>query len=572
MVTANPLGSAGNDHGEVVGDEHPAKDVDFNGCGADVDTMDEDAYLEVIGGWGRYQCLNTIVSWAAAAVVSCHVMVMYYVHLSLELDCDGPNCSPEPTLSQFCTGVNTANYTNPLYPGWALVGPESLQWSWNLECVDRWLVPLSDSGFFLGWLLGGVCCGKLGDIYGRRKPLAAYFLLTSATLGLTTLAPSMGVFIPLKFLHGFTVGPLLLTNYVYGSEFVPQRRFALFGTMYFMIGAAGCACLAILAWKVQNWRHFCYIVCLFTAPLAAWPLLSPESPMWLLSVGKLDRALGVFKKIAFVNGKQVPLANPRSAFRAVDGEADDDAEAPPSGSLLLLTMPKLRKVTISMMVVWLSCSLCYFGLGLSGATLPGNAYFNAALLSMVELPVYPMQLLAVDSFLGRKKTMMFSLLIGAACCLLTLLPIGDASKWFAFGGNMFMTAAFTTTYIWAAEVFPAEVRAGGLGFCTGGGKIGSTITPFIVDFAADNLELAMAVSGRYENLEDPVSLESSKLLRSMVTSKTPGAYATDGAWDRNTAPAARNALSVSGVRAGGLGFCTGGGKVGSTITPFIVDF
>eukprot|EP01064_Diplonema_japonicum_P012220 TRINITY_DN19686_c0_g1_i1.p1 TRINITY_DN19686_c0_g1~~TRINITY_DN19686_c0_g1_i1.p1 ORF type:complete len:584 (+),score=80.92 TRINITY_DN19686_c0_g1_i1:1-1752(+) len=455
--------------------------------------LTEDEYLDAVGGWGRYQCLNTLASWLAAAVVSCHVMVMYYVHLPLEVKCMAAECiipdgyPTDPDTDDFCSSSYKAGYENA---SWGLSG-ESIYNEWSLTCDNSWLVPLSDSGFFLGWLLGGVTCGRMGDIYGRRKPLVVYILLTAATLSLTTLATSMEMFVPLKFMHGFFTGPLLLTNYVYGSEFIPQKRAALFGSIYFMIGAAGSASLAILAWQIPNWKTFSLVVSAGTAPMALWPLLGSESPMWLLSVGRLEKAKKIFSKIAQVNKRTLP-DNPIKYADPTDAQpgADDATSA-----FTLIVTPKIRVITLSMAFVWMAASLCYFGLGLSGATLPGDAYFNAALLSMLELPVYPIQLYAVDHpLLGRKRTMLLSLFIGGLCCFATILP-ADGVEWFAFGGNMFMTAAFTTTYVWAAEIFPADVRASGLGICTAGGKMGSVVTPFIVDLGASQLNLAMAVFG-----------------------------------------------------------------------------
>eukprot|EP01059_Diplonema_ambulator_P005541 TRINITY_DN15293_c0_g1_i1.p1 TRINITY_DN15293_c0_g1~~TRINITY_DN15293_c0_g1_i1.p1 ORF type:complete len:601 (+),score=78.66 TRINITY_DN15293_c0_g1_i1:381-2183(+) len=484
---------------EKLDEQHPLRATERNSTYATEtppepsgEDLTEDEYLERIGGWGRYQCLNTIISWMAAAVVSCHVMVMYYVHLPAEVKCMAGNCGipdgcpSDPDTDDFCKSECTAGY---VAQGWGLKG-ESLYNYWDLTCSDdKWLVPLSDSAFFLGWLLGGVTCGRLGDLYGRRRPLAAYIVLTGGALSLTTVATSMEMFIPLKFLHGFFVGPLLLTNYVYGSEFIPQKNAALFGSIYFMIAAAGSACLAILAWQVPDWKKFSWIVSFITVPFCLWPLFGAESPMWLLSVGKADKAQTVFNSIARMNGKPIPDNHIKCP---PPEEADDE---PTTSAFTLITTPKVRVITLSMMFVWLAASLCYFGLGLSGATLPGDSYFNAALLSMLELPVYPLQLLAVDNpYLGRKKTMIFSLLIGGCCCFATIIPL-DGVEWSAFAGNMFMTAAFTTTYVWAAEIFPADVRASGLGLCTAGGKMGSVVTPFIVDLGSSQLSLAMGVFG-----------------------------------------------------------------------------
>eukprot|EP01060_Flectonema_neradi_P015167 TRINITY_DN21847_c0_g1_i1.p1 TRINITY_DN21847_c0_g1~~TRINITY_DN21847_c0_g1_i1.p1 ORF type:complete len:618 (+),score=101.92 TRINITY_DN21847_c0_g1_i1:74-1855(+) len=480
--------------GEITHSDKEAKETDTlkvteMSYSSPEEIMDENEYLQKCGGWGRYQCFNAFMSWWSIAIISCHIMTMYYVHLPLDVECVAPEGCGEtavPDVDDFCDAEAAFRMI-----GFDLRGPDSIYEQWNLTCAsDKVLVTVSDSSFFLGWLVGGILCGKVSDIHGRRLPLAAFYILSGAAVVCTTFAPSIEIFVILKFFHGIFVGPLLLTNYIYGNEFIPVAKGALFGTMYFMIGAAGSAALSPVAWYIGDWKNLSYFVGMMTAPLAAWPLLSPESPMWLLSVGKTQAAKVVFQKIARWNRVPLPKADVRAAATDANDEVDD------RGPMALFQFARIRVITISMVVVWLACSLCYFGLSLSGATLPGDAYLNAALLSLIELPVYPIQLIAVDSVrLGRKKTMILSLLIGSACCFINLLPIGDASRWFAFGGNMFMTAAFTTTYIWAAEVFPADVRASGLGICTGGGKLGSVCTPFIVMLGSDSLTMAMVVFG-----------------------------------------------------------------------------
>eukprot|EP01062_Namystynia_karyoxenos_P027629 TRINITY_DN21148_c0_g1_i1.p1 TRINITY_DN21148_c0_g1~~TRINITY_DN21148_c0_g1_i1.p1 ORF type:complete len:595 (+),score=131.30 TRINITY_DN21148_c0_g1_i1:72-1856(+) len=448
-----------------------------------------DQLLEDAGGCGCFQWRHALLSFVVGAVISCHIMAMYYVHLPREVTCGSDNCSSplpdgaDPDIDDWCD--DPAKLTAA---GWNLSGPSSIVGEWELDCGRSWLVPLSDSLFFLGWLLGGVFCGRVGDVHGRRRPLVAYCLCCAAALAATAATRHIEAFILCKFVHGFFTGPVLLSSYVYGSEFVPAGRSAAHGTFYFMCAAAGSATLAAVAYALRDsWRVFSLVLSGATVALIPWPLFSPESPLWLLSLGREAEARAALAVVARANGAPTP-----SRTWSREDDSVDDA-----GALALFSDPRIRRITLSMAFVWLSASLCYFGLGLSGATLPGDAYVNGALLSVAELPVYPLQLYCVDRpRLGRKGTMIGALLVGAlACCPGTLLPIGDAARWIAFAGNMFMTAAFTTTYIWAAETFPADVRASGLGVCTAGGKLGSVATPFVVYLGAGSLSLAMIIFG-----------------------------------------------------------------------------
>ena len=551
-------------------------------------------YMLAAGDWGFYQKACTAACFLGAAVAGCHVMAMYYVHLPLHVECLDHNVTCAslhvPDLEDYCNAEQSFEAQ-----GFGLAGPDSIVKDWDLACGDKYLISIADSLFFVGWFVGGLVSGTVVDTYGRRIPLFAFTLLASGALAATALSPNIEVHIGLKFLHGLFLGPLFLSNYVYGSENVPEHKAAFFGTIFFMVSAAGCALLAILAWQVQQWRTFTLIMAGFTVPFAAAPLVFLESPPFLYSQALLllaqhvasqsrrhdrrsddgkastaishynmqscqafDRFDAAMRRIAAANGRSEeydafvrncnceaatadcgqsttshatqpaapsPLEETRKLLAASGCKSygADDATSPkgscPSSRRtsfaghaptvpqedatgccgrglpgLIRRSPKVGRHLVGMFLVWMSTSLCYFGLSLSGATIPGDVYFNAAALSVLEMCVYPIQLYVIDyKYIGRKGTTLLSLGIGAACCVVSSMTgvIGDDVKWAAFAGNFFLTAAFTTSYIWAAEVFPSEVRATAMGVCTAGGKCGSISTPFLLQLGQSNLPLAM---------------------------------------------------------------------------------
>ena len=75
----------------------------------------------------------------------------------------------------------------------------SLATEWGLVCAEDWRLPLTQSVFFGGVLVGAVVWGPLGDLWGRRTAFLLAMLQT-ALCGLAAgLAPSLTVYTVLMF-------------------------------------------------------------------------------------------------------------------------------------------------------------------------------------------------------------------------------------------------------------------------------------------------------------------------------------------------------------------------------------
>ena len=56
----------------------------------------------------------------------------------------------------------------------------------------------------------------------------------------------------------------------------------------------------------------------------------------------------------------------------------------------------------------------------------------------------------------------------------------EMAKWLSFIGKFAISGSFCIVFIFAAELFPTEVRCIGIGFVSFVGKIGGVLTPFII--------------------------------------------------------------------------------------------
>lgn len=136
------------------------------------------------------------------------------------------------------------------------------------------------TAFLVGWMLGGLCLGIVGDRIGRIKTLAfAIFLYGFFTL-LTVFVGSWENLLLYRFLAGVGVGGVLLISTVYISEIWPENsRPVALGILAvaFPIGIVLTGGLGVIFsyWRSAFWLGF---IPMFLAVVLL--LFIPESDQW----------------------------------------------------------------------------------------------------------------------------------------------------------------------------------------------------------------------------------------------------------------------------------------------------
>lgn len=129
---------------------------------------------------------------------------------------------------------------------------------------------------------------------------------------------------------------------------------------------------------------------------------------------------------------------------------------------------------------WITNTFVYYGLSLNSVAFAGDKYINFILVTMVEIPGYCFTWLLTDR-IGRKPMLSGAFLLSGIFCLaIQFVPTGTWSYGpllLYMAGKMCITAAFSTTYIYTAEIFPTTLRHSLLGFCSMAGRIGSILSP-----------------------------------------------------------------------------------------------
>lgn len=339
----------------------------------------------------------------------------------------------------------------------------------------------------IGVLVGALTAGAVGDRFGRKRVMLAASVWFSAGMAATALTTSATTFGFFRFLTGVGVGMIVATGGAIIAEFAPRGRKNLFNAIVYSGVPAGgvlASVLAILLLDAIGWRGLFLIGAtplLFLVPMIVVAL--PESPRWLVSVGRTEEALAVCERHGLPQADFIPAAAAHTTATPAPTPAPAPAEKVGYAALFSRTYA-MGAILIGFMSF--TGLLLTYGLNTWLPKIMENAGGQAkgSLLFLVVLNGGAIAGGLAASWLadriGAKRVVAATFLI-AALCLVALpmnLPLGVLYAAVAIAG--FGTIGTQVlVYGLTANYFGTEARAAGVAWCAGFGRIGGILGPVI---------------------------------------------------------------------------------------------
>jgi AAHS family 4-hydroxybenzoate transporter-like MFS transporter len=331
----------------------------------------------------------------------------------------------------------------------------------------------------VGMMIGGAIAGILGDRLGRRVALLGcvftFGLLTSAIV----FVDDIWTLAALRFLSGLGLGGAMPNATALASEYVPRRfrPFAVTLTVVcipfggFVAGVVGARVLPELGWRMLF--GIGGVLPLFLG-LALIKFL-PESPRFL---ARHRERWGDLTRLLRRLGHDIPA----------DPVYTDPAEAASSTSIRELFVPQFRRDTLALCGSFFFCLLAAYGGVFWLPSMLGSAGFPVAAsangLAAFNLGGVVGALICANliSRTGSRPTMlaMCAGAVAGALAIRSLAVIEPSLLVFALlawtGG--LINGTQTMMYALAAHVYPATIRATGVGTAVAFGRIGGVVSGY----------------------------------------------------------------------------------------------
>jgi len=341
------------------------------------------------------------------------------------------------------------------------------------EAGGEWLATSATVLFFAGWWAGSDLFVVVCDKHGRKPAYWAAVALTVASLWGLSLSPVYPVYAVLQVVVGGMVGGSFAASWSLFTEVIGPHYRNRLGCWLSLWCAAGSALLtASHPGVVGNWRVVVVVLAGAYLPLLVFGRLLrlPESPKWLLAVGRAAESRTVLARIADSCGTSVPsaallpsrrtdvLRSPTRSIVREDAPVDPGLMGGRGSTTSLATVdvfrsPRLRLHSFALLVIATFSSLTYYSLSfsLTGGRFTDNPVLELLLSAGSELPaVLLAPLLASTELAGRRVTSTF-LMVLSGCLLFGASALGDVSKVAVLAVVLLAKVGVTATFVLICE-------------------------------------------------------------------------------------------------------------------------
>jgi sugar porter (SP) family MFS transporter len=372
------------------------------------------------------------------------------------------------------------------------------------------------SSALIGCVAGAVLSGIVSDKYGRKKALlGSAFLFIIASLG-TGLSGSFDVFVCFRLLGGIGIGLASAISPMYIAEITPSEmrgRFVSLNQMTIVIGILLAQIVNLLiadkvpdgasdqliaaSWNGQMGWRWMFWAC--GVPAVLFFLLAffiPESPRWLLKVGKPKAAFPVLEKVGGSEYAQQEVDNIKASLSDVSEKVDFKALFNPVFIPILII-----GVVLAVFQQWCGINTVFnyaeeifsaAGYGVS------DTLFNIVITGSVNLLFTFVAMFTVDKW-GRKKLMVF----GSIGLALDYILLGSAF-FFHLKGVAVLALVVTAIAIYAmslapivwvilSEIFPNRIRGAAMALAT----FALWVACFVLTYTFPLLNKSMGAAGTF---------------------------------------------------------------------------
>lgn len=377
---------------------------------------------------------------------------------------------------------------------------------WNLVCDKTSRKSLFSTLYFIG-TYGVLLNGFLSDKFGRKT--SAYMFVISTALLNIILSLLMYtkpfdentqqiLFAALRLLTGiasnvYSVCVVLAIEICGPTKRVMAANFVYYAYIF------GEFFVVLFAYFVKDYRMLYAVYTALMCSIVSYFWMVPESPRWLITKNRINRAYTILKRIAHSNKKPIESLTELESLNMNKYEVNElEAEKLTSNASSIENVKqstfsimetvkiffKSRKLIIRTTVTllnWLTNTLVYYGISFNTSDLAGDPFLNFTLSVVVEFIAILTCQLTLERF-GRKMPYSINMaLTGVSLMLIQFIP-SDMSYMvtvLALIGKFAISFTYNGVYIITSEIHPTVIRNSAVSICQTFARMGAVIAPNI---------------------------------------------------------------------------------------------
>ena len=376
---------------------------------------------------------------------------------------------------------------------------------------DHWGLSLGQAAWIatanlIGMASGAIVWGGISDRIGRRTAFTLTLLVFSLFTVVGAFAPNFTIFLLARFLAGFGLGGCIPVDYSLVGEFTPAKhRGRVLTAMdgWWPIGVTMAAFVSAWILGFGDFRHIMLVMVLPALLIVFVRLFVPESPMYLISVGRYQEADAILRRLVKRTGAQISdwhydglVAQPvqvsgAPAASSAQGRGAKGRIAALTGQIVQLWKYS-APVTFTAWFLFVSILVLYYaaltwlpnilrtqGLGDQAAfivTGQMTAIGIAGVVASALLIEYTGRkwMLGVTSAVSAIALVAFAVALEGSG---SDLSVGAKAMILTFG--FFIQMAIPALYTYVSELYPTRMRSSGFGWASAASRVGTGVAPIV---------------------------------------------------------------------------------------------
>ncbi|KAF6718463.1 Solute carrier family 22 member 13 [Oryzias melastigma] len=343
----------------------------------------------------------------------------------------------------------------------------------DLVCDRAFLKEVAQAVFMAGVLAGCLLLGPFAESFGRKRASQIPVFLMLIFTVTTGLCPNLYLYMLSQFIVGIGYGGYRLNSVILVTEWIGPSRRSWGACATQLFGALGQSVIAGIIFYIRNWRLAQFIIAAPFAVVSVYIWFIPESARWLLGRGRIDEAKLLITRVAAINKRTI---SDSTLEKIVMKETERKG-----GIIVLFQSPVLRKYFLTIIMAWFSLNVTYFCLSFNVGNFGLDIFLTQAMFGLTELPAHILCIWLLE-FVGRKVSLMSTLMIGGFLCFLILTVPQDnpiAVTTLAIAGRFFTNWAGSVCSLYIQELFPTSFRQTASGLGSIASRVGGLLSPLL---------------------------------------------------------------------------------------------
>ncbi|XP_078357827.1 organic cation transporter protein-like [Oculina patagonica] len=436
-------------------------------------TFEFDDIFEHVSSFGKYQIFWLVFTgFVLVFPVTTQFTLLVFANGTPDFQCVTPNVTCD--VKKCCDPCKAYEFKGPFH---------STVSEWNLICDRAYLGATLQSVYFAGMLVGSFVTGMISDAWGRKKCI----FVSNAVMVIAGIASafvhSIPLFAVLRFILGFSLTGVMLSQYIYVMELVgPSKRTAA-GNLEFLFHNGFQPTFVLIAYFLREWRWLILTTIVPAVLLFPFWKIFPESPRWLIAHDRLEEAQSIIESYGGKD-KDKPVNSEALKVLLENVRRDQlarEQEAKKYTPIDMFRTPKLRKFALIFCYQWFAVALVSFGIFLFVNQLVGNIYVNYLIMEGVAVFKLPATWYLFLKF-GRRACHSITMFLVGITFILVLILYKDhpmATTALSVCGYLFIDCTWISVYLITSELFPTVLRNTAQGTGSTTARVGGILAPYV---------------------------------------------------------------------------------------------